>query len=70
MKVEVIKGITVLKADEGKEIRRKGDTFVYGKEVWLGNSHYFRGERLSVPHKDAPEDFEEIDERVYNGGNE
>ena len=65
MKTEIrnngIKDITVLIADEGKIIRRKNTADIFGGELWLGYSYYIDGQKLSEPHLDIPEDFEEID---------
>lgn len=49
-------------AYEGKVLRRIGDTFIYGKEIFLGYSYYINGVKLDEPHLDTPEDFEEIDD--------
>lgn len=68
MKTEVrnngIKDVTVLIADEGKIIRRKNTEDTFGDELWLGYSYYINGKKLSEPHLDVPEDFEEIDAPV------
>ena len=53
--------IIVLVADEGKILRRIGTEDVFGEEISLGKSWYINGEKLSKPHDDVPEDFEEID---------
>ena len=52
----------VIIADEGKVLRRIGTDEIFGSEIALGYSHYINGELLPEPHKDVPEDFEEIDE--------
>lgn len=54
------KTITVLRASEGKELRRRSDGTIYGETVWLGYNHYVAGERVE-PTPDTAEDFEEID---------
>lgn len=68
MKTEIrnngIKDVTVLIADEGKIIRRKNTEDTFGDELWLGYSYYIDGQKLSEPHLDVPEDFEEIDAPV------
>ena len=68
MKTEIrnngIKDITVLIADEGKVLKRKNTEDIYGEEISLGFSHYIGGVKLETPHKDIPEDFEEIDAPV------
>lgn len=56
--------IIIITADEGKVFRRIADGQVYGKEISLGYSHYIDGVKLSEPHLDVPEDFEQIDEPV------
>lgn len=50
-----------IKADEGKIFRRKGTEEIFGEEIALGYSYYIDGVKLDEPHKDVPEDFEEID---------
>lgn len=47
-------------ADEGKVFRRIGTEDIYGNEIYLGYSYYIGGVRQDPPHKDVPEDFEEI----------
>lgn len=54
------KTITILKASEGKWIRRKSDGTIYGETVWLGNNHYDADLPIS-PTQDTVDDFEEID---------
>ncbi len=65
MKTEIrnngIKDITILIADEGKVLRRKGTEDIFGDEISLGYSYYMSGKKLEIPHLDVPEDFEEID---------
>lgn len=56
-----IQDVTVITAEEGKVFRRKGTEDVFGEEIWLGYSHYINGVMQDPPHKDEPEDFEEID---------
>lgn len=48
-------------ADEGKVFRRIGTEDIFGDEIYLGYSHYINGVKQDPPHKDVPEDFEEID---------
>lgn len=68
MKIEIrnngIRDIIVLLAEEGKVFKRKNSNDVYGNELYLGTSYYMNGVRLDTPHKDIPEDFEEIDAPV------
>lgn len=52
---------TLIKAEEGKVLRRKGSKFIYGEELSLGYSYFIDGVKLDEPHFDVPEDFEEID---------
>ncbi|MGM9740047.1 MAG: carbohydrate-binding protein, partial [Candidatus Cryptobacteroides sp.] len=52
---------TVLKADEGKVLRRKSSGAIYGETVHLGYNYYDAGVGLSEAHLDTPDDFEEID---------
>lgn len=51
-------------ADEGKVLRRISDGKLYGKEISLGYSYYINGVKLSEPHLDVPDDFEQIYEPV------
>lgn len=48
-------------ADEGKTFIRIVSGEDYGNEIFLGYSHYIGGVRQNPPHKDVPEDFEEVD---------
>lgn len=52
---------TIIKADEGKVLRRKSSGAVYGETVHLGYNYYDTGVGLSEAHLDTPDDFEEID---------
>ena len=49
-------------ADEGKVFRRIISGEIFGNEMYLGYSYYIGGVLQTPPHKDVPEDFEEIDE--------
>lgn len=49
-------------ADEGKVFRRIVSQELFGSEIYLGYSYYIGGVLQDPPHKDVPEDFEEIDE--------
>ena len=51
-------------ADEGKVFRRIVSGEIFGNEIYLGYSYYIGGVKQDPPHKDVPEDFEEIDEEV------
>lgn len=48
-------------AAEGKVFRRKASGEIFGNEIYLGVSYYIGGVLQDPPHKDVPEDFEEID---------
>lgn len=50
-----------LTADEGKTLIRKESGEDYGNVIYLGYSHYIGGVLQVPPHKDVPEDFEEVD---------
>ena len=52
---------TIIKADEGKVLRRKSSGAIYGETVHLGYNYYDTGVGLSEAHLDTPDDFEEID---------
>lgn len=49
-------------ADEGKVFRRIFDGQIFGKEVYLGYTHYVGGKKLDPPLLEKPEYFEEIDD--------
>ena len=49
-------------ADEGKVFRRIVSGEIFGNEIYLGYSYYIGGVLQDPPHKDVPEDFEEIDD--------
>lgn len=65
MKQEIIETVHLI-ADEGKVFRRIESGELYGKEIYLGDTYYIEGVKLDTPHKDVPEDFEEIDEPAEN----
>ena len=50
-----------LTAVEGKTLIRKESGEDYGNVIYLGYSHYIGGVLQNPPHKDVPEDFEEVD---------
>ena len=52
---------TIIKADEGKVLRRKSSGAIYGETVHLGYNYYDAGVGLSEAKLDTPDDFEEID---------
>lgn len=51
----------LLTADDGKVLIRRESGERYGRNVALGYSHYIGGVLQDPPHKDVPEDFDEID---------
>jgi hypothetical protein len=51
----------ILTADEGKNLIRKVSGENYGTTIYLGYSCYIGGVLQEPPHKDVPEDFEEIE---------
>lgn len=52
---------TIIKAGEGKVLRRKSSGAIYGETVHLGYNYYDAGVGLSEAKLDTPDDFEEID---------
>ena len=52
---------TIIKADEGKVLRRKSSGAIYGETVHLGYNYYDAGVGLPEAKLDTPDDFEEID---------
>lgn len=65
MEIDELK-FKVIKADEGKVLRRISDQMIFGKEVTLGYTYYIGGKLLSEPLWELPEHYEEIDEPVTN----
>jgi len=61
MTKETIETIHLI-ADEGKTFRRIESQEIVGKELYLGYTYYIGGILLDEPHKDVPEDFEEIED--------
>ena len=49
-------------ADDGKVFKRKSDDLIYGKEIYLGYTWYIGNVKLTEPHLETVEDFDEIDE--------
>lgn len=49
-------------ADDGKVLIRKSDDLIYGKEIYLGYTWYIGNVKLTEPHLETVEDFDEIDE--------
>lgn len=56
----IIEGNHII-ADKGKVFRRIVSGELFGNEIYLGYSYYIGGVLQNPPHKDVPEDFEEID---------
>ena len=52
---------TLLKAGEGKVLRKKSSGEIYGKECHLGYNYYEVGVGLSHPLGLTPSDFEDVD---------
>lgn len=52
---------TVLKASEGKVLRRKSDGYIAGQEIYLGYTYYIGGTKLVEPLLELPEHYEEVD---------
>lgn len=54
----------LLTADDGKVLIRRESGERYGRNIALGYSHYIGGVLQDPPHKDAPEDFDEVPENL------
>jgi len=54
----------ILKASEGKILRRISDGELFGYELVLGKTFYLHGEKLETPIDEKPEHYEEIDDVV------
>ena len=52
---------TVLRASEGKVLRRISDQKVFGSELWPGYTYYLGNKKLDEPLLELPEHYEEID---------
>ncbi len=52
---------TVLKASEGKVLRRKSDGYIAGQEIYLGYTYYLDSRKLVEPLLELPKHYEEID---------
>ena len=61
MEIDELK-FKVIKADEGKVLRRISDQMIFGKEITLGYTYYIGGKLLDTPLWELPEHYEEIDE--------
>jgi hypothetical protein len=60
MKTEKVT-MTVLKAAEGKVLRRISDAWIAGTEIYLGYTYYLNSTKLVEPLLELPEHYEEID---------
>lgn len=56
----------VLRASEGKVLKRKGTEEIFGNEIYLGYSYYIGGVKLEEPHLDVADDFEEVYSADYS----
>lgn len=52
---------TIIKAEDGKVLRKKTTGRVVGDTVHLGYDYYEAGILLKEPHLDKPDDYEEVD---------
>lgn len=52
---------TIIKAEDGKVLRKKTTGAIVGDTVHLGYNYYEAGVPLSEPYLSKPEDYEEID---------
>lgn len=52
---------TIIKAEDGKVLRKKTTGRVVGDTVHLGYNYYEAGILLKEPHLDKPDDYEEVD---------
>lgn len=69
MKIQIrnngIADVTVITADQGKDLFCKFHQERAGKEIWLGYIYYDKDSNLlEEPYLLTPDDFEEIDEEV------
>lgn len=60
MEIKEIK-TTVLRASEGKVLRRLSDGWIAGQEIYLGYTYYLNGIKLVEPLLELPEHYEEVD---------
>lgn len=51
----------VIKAAEGKVLRRISDGWIAGEEIYLGYTYYLGGRKLDQPLLELPEHYEEVD---------
>lgn len=59
----------ILRADEGKTLRRKRDGLLFGSEIHLGYTWYINGTRLKYPLKELPEHYEELSQEEIDAEN-
>lgn len=52
---------TIIKAEDGKVLRKKSDGRIAGEIVHLGYDYYDAGILLKEPHLAKPDDYEEVD---------
>ena len=52
---------TIIKAEDGKVLRKKSDGRIVGDTVHLGYDYYDAGILLKEPHLAKPDDYEEVD---------
>lgn len=52
---------TVIRAAEGKVLRRISDGWIAGEEIYLGYTYYLDSRKLVEPILELPEHYEEID---------
>lgn len=52
---------TIIKAEDGKVLRKKSTGAIVGDTLHLGYNYYEAGVPLSEPYLSKPEDYEEID---------
>lgn len=59
----------ILRADEGKTLRRKRDGLLFGSEIHLGYTWYINGKKLTTPLKELPEHYEELSQEEIDAEN-
>ena len=52
----------IIKAEDGKCLKRISDGKLMGWRVYLGYTHYLGGKKLETPILERPEHYEEADE--------
>ena len=61
MTTRVENNVKVIKAEDGKVLRRIADGFIFGEEVYLGYMYFINNEKLDTPIMATSEMFEEVD---------